>query len=243
MHSLYIVATPIGNMQDITIRAIKTLFSANLILTENPAKTSLLLKKIKQDYPGFIQSGYAPKLVLFNEYLENEKPDYFLNLFSENDVVLISEAGTPLISDPGYKLVRLAIKNGVKVISVPGATAAISSLLVSGLPTDKFCFLGFLPKAKAKKIKMLNNLKRILHDAGENGLLSTIILYESPHRVLATLEIISKVFGNINIVVCRELTKVFEEVLRDNIEEIIKLFTNKNLKGEFTILFNLKINS
>ena len=244
MNNLYIVSTPIGNLQDITIRAIKILQQVDYILTENPQKTGTLLSEIKKRYPELCDENKHPKILHFNEYIENEKAYEFMNLLEKGyNVALVSEAGTPLISDPGYKLVHFALSKGIKLISVPGASAVAAALVCSGLPTDKYFFLGFLPKTKLKKEKHLSNLKSSLEDLSRNGLNPTVIFFESPHRVLETLYVLKNVFGNIRISLGRELTKVFEENVSDNLSNLIAKFETSNPKGEFTVLFNLKSES
>ncbi len=147
------------------------------------------------------------------------------------NIALVSDAGTPLVSDPGFKLVREAIANGVKVESIPGASAAIAALSVSGLPTDKFMFVGYLSKKDGKRKTMLEALKKI-----DEILKMTFILYESPYRVIKTLDAIKQIFGDIDIVVCRELTKIHEEIKRERVSDLIKHFSTANPKGEFVVL-------
>lgn len=237
---LYIVSTPIGNLQDITIRAIKMLFYVDYILTENVQKTKLLLSELKKRYPNLIKIDKNPKVLLFNEFIENENIyEYFL-LLQNNNVALTSSAGTPLISDPGYKLVKLAISKNLNVIPIPGVCAGITSLTVSAMPTDKFLFIGFLPRSQGKKEKILADLKEIFFKSEKHNINPTIIIYESPHRIIETLSLIEKLYGNIQIAVTREITKKFEEVMRDSISNMIEKFEKQEPKGEFTILFNLK---
>ena len=241
MNNLYIVSTPIGNLQDITIRAIKTLFSVDYILAENPDRVRILLSEIKNRFGKFIDNGKNPRVIHFNEYLENENTHEFLSLLEKGfDVAIVSSAGTPLISDPGYKLVKLAISKNVNIIGVPGPSSVISSIVVSGLPTDKFWFSGFLPKTKIKKEKMLILYKEILNFSANKDINPTLIMFESPHRLIETLHSIKDVFGNINIVIAREMTKKFEELERKNIDHFIEKYEVNEPKGEFVILLNLK---
>lgn len=216
--SLFIVATPIGNLKDITLRAIETLKSVDYILCEDTRVTGRLLNEY----------SIGKRMVGFNDFNEESKIAQIISdLSSGLSIALVSDAGTPLVSDPGFKLIRQAGAAGIKIESIPGPTAAIVALTVSGLPTDKFLFLGFLPKKDGKRLELLKNAK----DA-TSSVKSTVIIYESPFRVLKTLEQIKEVFGDIEIVVARELTKMHEEVYRGRISSF-----KMNLKGEFVILF------
>lgn len=225
MGNLYIVATPIGNLQDITFRAVDVLKKVEYIACEDTRKTNFLLKSI----------GVTTKPFLISFYEQNEMarmPNILILLKNGKDVVLVSDSGTPTISDPGFKLIRDAIEQGTNVVSIPGPTAAISALVSSGLPTDKFLFLGFPPKKGGHRKTLYQKLKDSL------GLVpSTVIIYESPFRVKKTLEELSEVFGDIKVVVARELTKVHENLLRGKISQIKDEIVEK---GEFVILFNLK---
>ena len=230
MGSLYIVATPIGNLQDITIRAARTLLEAEFLIAESASKAEILLNFIKENFPE-IEPAQKRIISLTEDDEENKLPE-LINILKEHDAALISEAGTPLVSDPGFKLVREAVARQINVVSVPGATAAITALTVSGLPTDKFFFLGYLPKKESKKIdiiKRLGEIKRILSN--------TAILYESPHRLLSTLKTIKDNLGEVNVIIARELTKVHEEIRRETVSESIEYFERRDPKGEFVILF------
>lgn len=231
MGKLYIVATPIGNIADITLRAIDTLKSVDFIACEDTRRTGLLLKQLNIN---------PPKLISF--YEENELyriPEIITLLKAGNSVGLVSDAGTPLVSDPGYKLVRECIANVITVEAIPGPSAFITGLIVSGLPTDKFLFVGYLPQKPGKRASFLQNLKNNLDKMYKLELKPTVILYESPHRLLKTLEDFQSVFGNINLVVARELTKLHEEIRRETVAENITYFTTHHPKGEFTVLFHL----
>lgn len=242
MGTLYIVSTPIGNLQDITIRGVKTLFLVDYILCENVGKTKVLVSQLRERYPTLLEANKNPRMQHFNEYIENENVYSFVNLLEKgHDVALVSEAGTPLISDPGYKLVRHALKKNIPVISIPGPSAVTSALVVSGLPTNSFLFLGFLPKTVIKKERVINNLKKTLSNMHENNFFPTIIFFESPHRIPETLDVLYKIFGDIHVVITRELTKKFEEVLQDYLSNIMSNYQKVKPKGEFTILFNTKI--
>jgi len=224
--TLYVISTPIGNLGDITIRAIETLKNLDILLVEDTRVSGKLLKNFDID----------AKMVSFNEYSEKTKTDLIINDLKEGKKVgIISDAGTPLISDPGFLLVREAVKSGVKVTAIPGPTALIYALTVSGLPTDKFIFLGYLPKKEGKRTNILKNLKSTLE-----YIAATVIFYESPYRLLVTLKNISEVFGDIDVVICRELTKLHEEIRREKVTEAIKHFSEIAPKGEFTLLFHSK---
>jgi len=227
--NLYIVATPIGNLKDITLRAIEVLENVDYIACEDTRKTGILLKEL----------GISRKSMLISYYEQTEEARIpnILNLLSNGqDVALVSDSGTPLVSDPGFRLVREAKKLGFNVISIPGATAGISALVSTGLPPDKFLFLGFLPKKEGNRIKLLNEIKN-----SNKNLEATVIIYEAPHRLIKTLKSIELVFGEmLSLSVARELTKVHEEVFAMKIGELIKRYENKSPKGEFVLLFNPK---
>lgn len=231
---LYIVATPIGNLQDVTIRAITTLFSVSCILAEEPSKTSIFLTIIETRYPSLVKEGNKPKILSFNEFEEENLIPKAISLLAQGDVALVSAAGTPLISDPGFKLVREAVRRGIEVVSIPGASSVIAALSISGLPTNKFLFLGFLSKSRVKRSKSLMEIKANYI----NG--ETIILFESPHRIVEMLADMKEVLGDISIVVAKELTKVHEAVLRGKVSELILQLT-KEKRGEYIVMFNLKI--
>ena len=230
MGNLYIVATPIGNLQDITLRAISTLKSVNLIACEDTRSAFVLLTSF-----GLKKEEFKDKLLSFYEGNENLRHESILNILQNGqNVALISESGTPLISDPGFKLVRNALERGVRVESIPGPSSVISALVSSGLPTDKFLFLGFLPKKSGHRKNLFQNLKTTL-----KLIESTVIFFESPFRVLKTLEELKEEFGDIEVVIARELTKIHEEVKKDKISNLLE-FYKKSIKGEIVILFSLK---
>jgi|TARA_B100001996_G_scaffold113230_2_gene85672 16S rRNA (cytidine1402-2'-O)-methyltransferase len=214
------VPTPIGNLGDITFRAIETLKSVDLILAEDTRTSLKLLKHYK------INS----KIESYHMHNEHKKADSIINKISEgNTIALISDAGTPSISDPGFLLVRECIKNNIEVECLPGATALITALVISGLPSDKFLFEGFLPakKGRTKRLKELSNEKK------------TIIFYESPHRILKTLKDFSNYFSpEKQVSVSREITKIYEETFRGTIEESIEHFEKNKPKGEFVIVLS-----
>lgn len=222
MGIIYLVSTPIGNLRDITLRAKEVLASVDIIACEDTRRTGLLLQKLK------VQS--KPKLLSYYEEKEIVRIPQIIKILKEGkNVALISSAGTPTISDPGFKLVRECISQGIKVEAVPGPSAVLTALVVSGLPTDKFLFLGFLPKKQGKRKKIFTCLPEK----------TTIIFFESPYRLEKTLKEIKEIFGNIKVVVCRELTKIHQEIRREKISQSIAHFTKTKPKGEFTLLFRL----
>ena len=222
MGTLYIVATPIGNLKDITLRAIETLKSVDYILCEDTRVTGHLLNEHDID----------KRMVAFNEFNEDAKLLQVLaDLDASQSIALVSDAGTPLVSDPGYKLVRDAIAKGIKVESIPGASAVIAALTVSGLAPDRFLYLGYLPKKDGKRKSLLADVKAL-----RETFKTTVIFYESPFRTLKTLEDLEEIFGDIDVVVCRELTKMHEEVRREKISVSIDHFSKTQPKGEFTVL-------
>jgi len=214
---LYIVSTPIGNLKDITLRAIETLNEVDFIICEDTRVTSILLK----------QYNIIKQLISFNAVSETKKiPTVIERLLRGQSYALVSDSGTPAISDPGVRLVSEAIKNGIDVISIPGATALISALTISGLPTDSFVFEGFLPqkKGRQKKLKELSEEKR------------TIVLYESSHRIKKLIDELAEYFPDKYVVVCRELTKKFEETWHGNTNELKEKISEKTIKGEFVVV-------
>jgi len=228
MATLYLVATPIGNLHDISFRALDILFKANIILAEDTRKTNRLLNF----YSTRINKSLSGQLVSFYEENEDEKIPLIINWLKEGkDVALVSNAGTPLISDPGYKLVRRCIKEEIKVVSIPGPCALINALVISGFPVERFLFLGFLPKKKGKRKTLFETLKKIPK--------TTIVGLESPFRIKKTLFDLREVFGNMEIVIARELTKKYEEVKREKINELLLGWENKKIRGELVILFRV----
>ena len=225
---MFIVATPIGNLQDITLRAIETLKSVDYIACEDTRKTGILLKSLNlNSHP-----------MLISYYEQNEKvriPNILNLLINGRDVALVSDGGTPTISDPGFRLVRQCLKENIKVVSIPGPSAVITAISSSGLPTDKFIFLGFLPKKPGHRLKLLKELQ-----VSNKKLEATVIIYEAPHRLVKVLVDLNTVFGNINITLARELTKIYEEQVSSTIEVFLKKYEKKKPKGEFVILFSPK---
>lgn len=221
--TLYLVATPIGNLEDITFRAIKTLKSVDLVLAEDTRRGGILLRHFGIEKPQFS---------FFEGNEVRRIPEILARLRSGENIALVTDAGTPLISDPGFKLVRQIIREGLEVDSIPGPSVVLTALTISGLPTDKFLFLGYLPKSIGKLTKTLLNFKKIRQIQK-----ITVILFESPHRLLKTLEEIGNNFGDIEIVICRELTKIHQEVRREKTSQAINHFRKTHPKGEFTLIF------
>ncbi len=220
MAKLYVVPTPIGNLEDITIRAIKTLESVDIILCEDTRRSKKLLNHI--GVKSNLKSHHK-----FNEHKELEK--VVEKIILGNNVALITDAGTPGISDPGFLIIRTCIAKKIKVECLPGPTALIPGIVLSGLPMEKFIFEGFLPlkKGRSSRLKVLSSENR------------TMIFYESPHRLIKTLNDFQSTFGaERKISVSRELTKIYEETKRGSLKEIIKIFENKKPKGEFVIVVN-----
>jgi 16S rRNA (cytidine1402-2'-O)-methyltransferase len=229
MGILYIVSTPIGNLQDITLRAIDVIRETEYIACEDTRKTGFLIKSLSKKFGSFGDK------FLFSVYEENEIkriPEVLNVLENGKNVVLVSDAGTPLISDPGFKLVRECLAKGAKVESIPGPSSVISALVVSGLPSDKFTFVGFLPKKPGHRKTFLEYLKKSLELVK-----STIIMFESPFRLVKTLGELQTIFGDREIVVVRELTKIYEEVKRGKISDLEVHFQKISPKGEIVILF------
>jgi 16S rRNA (cytidine1402-2'-O)-methyltransferase len=237
MGKLSIVSTPIGNLDDITIRAIKALFTAEIILCEDTRHTGILLQELSRRYGEQFELNpdWKPRLIPYYDEIEEKKIPEIISFFTAGQhVALVSDAGTPLISDPGFRLVRECIKRGIPVESIPGPSAILAALTSSGLPTDNFFFLGYPAEKQVQRVKtffsLLQCFKTLKHTP-------TVILYCAPHKLLQTLEDMEQVFGDHEIVIARELTKVHEEIWRGTIINARKAFTGP--KGEFVILFRI----
>ena len=218
---LYIVSTPIGNLKDITFRAVETLRNADLIAAEDTRHTKILLDHYKITTP----------TTSFFEHNQIKKGDFLLSKLKEGQkIALVTDAGTPGISDPGFHLIRLAQENNIPITVVPGATALIAALSLSGLPAHAFVFEGFLPVKSAARRKKLSEFKSETR---------TIIFYESPHRLLKTLKDIEEVLNNLTVAVARELTKKFEELQKAPARKLIEHFSRTKPRGEFVLLLNL----
>jgi len=219
MPALYIVATPIGNLEDISLRALRTLREVKLIAAEDTRRTRQLLTTYDIKTP----------MTSYHERNKWSKLDYILNRLSDGDVALVCNAGTPGISDPGYELIVAASQRGIPLVPIPGPSVVITALVVSGLDTGQFIYLGYLPhKASARQ-------RRLKSVASEYA---TIVVLETPHRILAALDDILQVLGDRRIAVCRELTKVHEEVFRGRISQAIDHFAEP--RGEFTLVIEGK---
>lgn len=213
---LYLVATPIGNLEDITLRAIRILKEVDLIAAEDTRHSLKLLNHL----------GISKPLVSYYKQKEASKSSFLIDeLLSGKNIALISDAGTPVISDPGETVVTLAIKHNITVVPVPGPCAIISALIASGISANSFSFFGFLPVAKKEKFEKLESVKDYE---------TTLVFYEAPHKLINTLEAMLEVFGNRSIVLCRELTKVHEEFIRGNLADII--YELSEPKGEFVLI-------
>jgi len=216
--TLYIAATPIGNLEDITLRAIRVLKEADLIAAEDTRHTKHLLDRYQIE----------TQLTSYHDHNKEEKaPVLVARLLDGKNVALVSDAGTPGISDPGYFLINLAIDQKIPVVPIPGATAAIAALSVSGMPTDRFIFEGFLPAKHGARLKRLQELTKEER---------TIIFYEAPHKIIKTVEDMLEVLGDRRAVITRELTKIHEETIRGTLSEMLDHLHTGSIKGEFTII-------
>jgi 16S rRNA (cytidine1402-2'-O)-methyltransferase len=218
MGKLYIVATPLGNLEDITLRALRILGQVSLIATEDTRTTGRLLKHFDLDRP----------MVSYYEHNKVTRLERIMEALTQGDVALVSEAGAPLFSDPGYELVRTAIERGFEVVSIPGPSALTAALPVSGLPLDRFLFLGFLPRKPVAR-------RRLLAEVEPQR--ATLVFFEAPHRLPETLADMVDILGATRAVaVCRELTKLYEEVWRGTLAEAQQEWSQREPRGEFTLV-------
>jgi len=218
---LYIVSTPIGNIGDITFRAVKTLKECDLIACEDTRRTGLLLKEF----------DIETNLTSYHDHNKNYRSDQILSkIINGQNVAIVSDAGTPGISDPGFVIVRAAREKGIEVVGIPGVSAAINALVVSGMPTDRFVFEGFLPhkKGRKKRLEAIKDEER------------TIILYESVHRIIKAILELKEYFSDRNVAVLREMTKTYEEFISGSFDEVIDHLNSKDPKGEFVIVIEAK---
>ncbi|PID27035.1 MAG: 16S rRNA (cytidine(1402)-2'-O)-methyltransferase [Candidatus Cloacimonadota bacterium] len=214
---LYIVSTPIGNLKDITYRAVEVLKSVDLIACEDTRKTGILTKEYNISTP----------LISYHDHNKESRGKHIINLLeSGENIALVSDAGTPAINDPGFNLVRDARNLNIKVTGVPGACAAINGIAISGLATDRFCYEGFLPVKKGR----MTSLEKIKNEE------RTIIIYEGVHKIEKTLKDLKEYIGDRKIVILREMTKVYEEYIRGTAQEILNHFKENPLKGEFVLI-------
>lgn len=216
--TLYLVATPIGNLEDMTFRSVRVLREVDCIAAEDTRQTRKLLAHFE----------IRTRLVSYHEHNKQASGPELIRLLGEGQsIALVSDAGMPAISDPGYDLVRLAAEAQIAVVPIPGANAALCALVVSGLPTERFLFAGFLPRERKKQKEELERLGRVP---------ATVIFYESPHRVVKTLETLQEVWMNVSVAVVRELTKKYEEVVRGTISECLELLRTKETMGEYCLV-------
>ncbi len=216
--TLYVVATPIGNLEDLTLRALRVLKEIDLVACEDTRRTRGLLSHF----------GIHTPVTSYFEHSKRAKGEALLRALTEGkSVALVTDAGTPGISDPGFRLVREARDAGISVVPVPGPSAVIAALSVAGIPADRFVFEGFLPVKPGRRLHRLEALR---------ALQMTIVCYESPHRITAALEAIARVFGDVEIVVARELTKQFEEIVRGTPARLLEHFGRGLARGEFTLV-------
>ena len=214
--SLYLIPTPVGNMEDITLRSINTLKMVDLLLCEDTRVTAELLHKL----------DIKKKLIHSDDHNEDGLKEMVLSKLQEGlNIGLVTDRGTPIISDPGYKIVEFVSRNGFNVISLPGPTAFVPALTMSGINPAPFLFYGFLNSKESKRVKELESLKKLPY---------TIILYEAPHRITDMLKSLLLVFGNRNICLCREISKRYEEAIRGTIEEVLEI--SDTLKGEMVVV-------
>lgn len=226
MGTLFIVSTPIGNLGDITLRGLKVLSKVDLIAAEDTRKTGRLLKhhQIKK-----------PSLLAYYEAVEKKRLPQLINLLKEGKkIALVTNAGTPIISDPGFNLVRECLNQAIEIETIPGPSAILAALSISGLPPDKFLFLGFLPKKEGKRKKLLDDLA-----VSQKKLKTTILFFESPYRLVKSLICLKEVFGDVQLVICRELTKLHQEIRREKVSQAIAHFEKVKPKGELTLLFRI----
>jgi 16S rRNA (cytidine1402-2'-O)-methyltransferase len=219
---LYVVATPIGNLEDITLRALRVLKEADLVLAEDTRKSGFLLAHF----------GTKKPLVSFFEHSEIQKIPWVVEeLKKGKNIALISDAGTPTLSDPGYKLIRECRKEKISVVPIPGASSITTALSVTSIPHDKFIFLGYLPRKHNERLKLFEKVKHLE---------AAIVFFESPFRIVSALRDIKEAIGDKNVAIGRELTKKFEEVLELSISEAIAHFEKTTPKGEFVIILDGK---
>lgn len=218
--ALYVVATPIGNFSDITLRAIEILQKCDAVICEDSRISANLLSKLQ----------IKKSLMIYNDHSDEEMRQKILHLISSGkSLALVSDAGTPLISDPGYKLVTMLLENDIKVVSIPGACSVVAALSISGIESNRFLFAGFIPSAKSERESFLKELSIIS---------STLIFFETSHRIAESLEVMLKIFGNRTAAVVREITKIYEETKKDYLENLVEFYQSNKIKGEIVILIS-----
>ncbi len=217
MGSLYLVATPIGNLQDITFRAIEVLKSVDLIAAEDTRQTMNLLSHF----------DIHTKLTSYHEYNKETKTNSLVEYMVDHDLAIVSDAGTPALNDPGYEIVKEAVLRGIRVIPIPGPSAPLAALTASGLPTDRFLYVGYLPRKHTERLKLLHEIETHPY---------TLVMLETPHRLVDALVDLRQALGNRKIVLCREMTKKFEEFIRLDLEGADEYFLTHEPRGEFTLI-------
>ena len=217
MPTLYLVGTPIGNLEDMTLRAIRILGEVSLIAAEDTRKTGRLLSHYNIDTP----------MLSYHDYSSPKRIATLIDRVTEGDVALVSDAGMPGLSDPGFRLVRAAIEAGIRIIPIPGPSAVITSLVASGLPTDRFLYLGYLPRRKTARRKAVEEVKNLVF---------TLVIYEAPHRLLDLLTDLRQVLGDRHVCIGRELTKYHEEIWRGSLSQAEDYFGQNKIRGEFTLV-------
>ena len=235
MGTMYIVATPIGNREDITVRALKTLSSVDIVLCEDTRKTGMLLSYYRETEPyktimGLITSQ-QPRLISFHEHNEDERLPYVLELLQKDcSLALVSDAGTPLISDPGYKLVRECYRQNIRVVPIPGPSSVITALSASGLPTDSFAFLGYMPKKSGKRAQCISRIQSLC----STHVVSTVVVFETPHRIVETLAEFKKSAPELSVSLAHELTKMHEIFIQNASVGGLP----ESTKGEYVLLIS-----
>jgi 16S rRNA (cytidine1402-2'-O)-methyltransferase len=235
MAKLSIVGTPIGNLEDMTLRGLKVIFSYEVIIAEDTRNFIKLRNLLSERYPDIIRSlnlnlENKPILISYRDQNHQQVVKNIIEIIEQGkSIALISDAGMPTISDPGYRLIKEVLEKGIEVEVIPGPTAVESALSISGLPTDKFTFLGFLPRERSKILKSIEANKE-----------NTLIFYESPFRVIKTLEIIAEKYPETQVAAANDLTKKFEKVVRGNIKDALQILKTSKVQGEWTIC--LKVN-
>jgi 16S rRNA (cytidine1402-2'-O)-methyltransferase len=223
--TVFLVATPIGNLQDISMRALETLKTVDLIACEDTRHTRKLLTHF----------GISARLVSYHEHNEQQRAEELAELLIEGkSIAVVSDAGTPAICDPSFRIVQKAYEIGARVVPIPGAAAFVSGLIASGLPTDSFFFGGFLPSKKGERQNRLREVKEIP---------ATLVFYETPHRLVKSLADCAEILGNRQCAVARELTKLHEEIVRGDLRELIDKFAEKQTKGEIVLIIEKAQNS
>ncbi|MBE0410296.1 MAG: 16S rRNA (cytidine(1402)-2'-O)-methyltransferase [Anaerolineales bacterium] len=217
MGTLFLVATPIGNLEDISTRALRILSEVQIIAAEDTRHSAKLLEKYQIKTP----------TTSYHEHSKEGKLKLLLNILEQGDIALITDAGTPSLNDPGYELVQAVIKAGHKISPIPGASAPIAALVASGLPTDKFLYLGYLPRKSAERRRLLEEISHLPY---------TLVLLETPHRLISALKDCGEVLGERQVAIARELTKLHEEIFRGTIHQALTHFETEKPRGEFTLV-------